>query len=203
MTVRAFHRTWLWRLSLAFAAAVWTLGSVGCAKPVVAAAPEPPPLEVPPVPPRLVGPVVVEEAPPPVAEAPEAVTTRPATRQRSRPQTADGTVARAENGSSEGTRPETPVEPAASAAEPAPLLRTPDTANDAEAVRRVREILHRAQENLAKVNPRGLSRGARTNHETATRFIDQAEGALRTGRLDYAKFLAEKADTLSAGLLKR
>jgi hypothetical protein len=199
MTVRAFHRTWLWRLSLALAAAVWTLGSVGCVKPVVAAAPEPPPLEVPPVPPRLVGPVVVEEAPPPVAEAPEAVATRPATRQRSRTSTADGSVARAEGSS----RPETPVEPAASAADSTPLLRTPDTANDAEAVRRVREILHRAQENLAKVNPRGLSRGARTNHDTATRFIDQAEGALRTGRLDYAKFLAEKADTLSAGLLKR
>ena len=202
MTVRALRYNWLWRLTLALAAPVWVLAAAGCVKPVVAAAPEPPPLAVPPVPPRLVGPVVVEEAPPPVAEAPEAVASRPPVRPRPRPQATDGTVARGEGSSVEATRPE-PVEPAASGGEAAPLLRTPDTANNAEAARRVREILARAQENLSKVNPRALSRGARSNYDTATRFVDTAEAALKTGRLDYAKFIAEKADTLSAGLLKR
>lgn len=191
------------RLLAVCAAVCVGLVSAGCAKPVVAAAPEPPPLTVPAVPPRLVGPVVVEEVPPPtVAQAPEEVAERPAPRSRPRPPVTDGTVARGESPASDNGRSE-PVEPAASASEPAPLLRTPDTANAVEAVRRIRETMRRAQETLAKVNPKSLSRGARTNYESATRFIDQAEEALKSGRLDYAKFVAEKADTLSTGLLKR
>ena len=197
---------WLARLALVPVAGMCLLAGVGCAKPVVAAAPEPPPLAVPSVPPRLVGPVVVEEAPPErVASAPEPAATRPTTRPRPPRQAAgDNGSARPEGQNADG-RTEAPVEPAASAADPGPgpLLRTPETADNTEAVRRVREIMARAQQNLSRVNPSTLSRGARANHDNASRYINQADGALKTGRLDYAKFLAEKAETLSGSLLKR
>jgi len=203
MVFRMRLHYWLMRLSLTTAAGVCALAASGCAKPAVAAAPEPTPLAVPAVPPRLVGPVVVEaEAPEPVAEAPEPAPSPPAARPRSRA-TGESAGNRGEGQNADGSKAEPPVEPAASAAGPAPLLRTPDTADNVEAVRRVRDVMTRAQQNLSKVDTRNLSRGARTNYESARRFIDQAEDALKNGRIDYAKFVAEKAETFSTSLLKR
>ena len=46
-------------------------------------------------------------------------------------------------------------------ATPAPLLRTRETANDVEAAKKVQEVLRRAEQNLAKVNYRGLSANGR------------------------------------------
>src|SRR5215208_5799656 len=116
-----------------------SLLATGCTKKVIAAAPTPVPLAVPSVPPRIVGPVVVpEERPQAVAETPATPAQRPPARP-SRP-------------ANRPTDPatETPVEdpqrarvegaePAAGSATPAPLLRTRETANDAEAARKVQD----------------------------------------------------------------
>jgi hypothetical protein len=83
------------------------------------------------------------------------------------------------------------------------LLRTPDTANDAEVSRKVRETLARAGDNLNKINYNGLNQGAKGQHDTARRFIAQAQDALKSRRLDFARYLADKADRLSASLLSR
>jgi hypothetical protein len=88
--------------------------------------------------------------------------------------------------------------------QPAPLLRTPETSNDTEVVRKVRETLMRAGENLKKVNYNNLNPGAKAQHDTARRFIQQAEEALLKGKsLVFAGYLANKAEDLSASLLNR
>jgi hypothetical protein len=155
-------------------------------------------LSVPSVPPRLVGPVVVVDEPeaPVVAETPEPPAQRPP-----RPR-----AGRSSNGDPEpaetSPKPEPATPPAPPAAEAA-LLRTPATADDAEAVKRVKEMLRRAHENLGKVNRRALSSPAQAQHETAARFIVQAEKALETRNLNFATYLAEKAETISVSLMKR
>jgi hypothetical protein len=180
-----------------------------CSKKVPLAQAPPPPLEVPVVPPRLVGPVVVEEPPVPTAEAPEPAPARP------RPPRATAKA----NG---GTEPVVKVEPppesakaletpngqpspsgANAEATPPPLLRTPDTADDATVAKSVQDTLARAQQNLDKVNYQALNPGAKAQHDTARRFIAQALDALKSRRLDFARYLADKADRLSASLLNR
>ena len=177
-----------------------SLASTGCAKKVLAAAPAPVPLAVPSVPPRLVGPVVVpDEKPLPVAEAPAAAPPRPASRP---PRIAN-------------RPPDAPVEPVedpqraraegAESATPAggPLLRTRETANDVEAAKKVREVLQRAEQNLAKVNVRALTANGRAQADTARRMIIEASEALENRRLVFAMSLADKAESLSTSLANR
>jgi hypothetical protein len=176
-----------------------------CAKKQVVVVAEPPPLAVPVVPPRLVGPVqVAQEAPPPVEDTPE-----PAPRTAPRPPrvtrgASDPPAPRpADTPGTEAPKPE-PVEgPPASGENPPSLLRTAETADDREATRRVKEILGRAESNLAKVNYKGLSSTARMQHDQATRFIAQAEDALRVRSFTFARELANKAEVLSGSLVNR
>ena len=60
-----------------------------------------------------------------------------------------------------------------------------------------------AEQNLNKVNYQALNPGAKAQHDTARRFIAQAQDALKSRRLDFARYLADKADRLSASLLNR
>jgi outer membrane biosynthesis protein TonB len=193
------------------AASLVVLTLSACAKPQVMALAPPPPLEVPVVPPRLVGPVVVEEPTVPPVEEPEPAP--PRTPRTPRP------VARPAAGNDPVTKVEPPPEAAAkppdattgqaastgssSSGEPAPLLRTPDTANDAEVVKEVRDTLARAGDNLSKVNYNGLNPGAKAQHDTARRFITQAEDALKGKNLVFARYVANKAENISASLLNR
>jgi len=187
-----------WTAAVALAAL--SLASAGCTKKVIAAAPAPVPLSVPSVPPRIVGPVVVpEERPQPVAEAPAAPAQRPPARPpRSRPpDPATETPVEDPQRRAEG------AEPAGGSQTPAPLLRTRETANDAEAAKKVQEVLKRAQQNLDKVNYRGLSANGRKDADTARRFITQAGDALEKRQLTFAASLADKAEQLSTSLANR
>ncbi len=181
--------------------AALSMGASGCTKKVIAAAPAPVPLAVPSVPPRIVGPVVVpDERPQPVAEAPAAPVQRPAAKPpRSRPTdpAAETAIEDAQRARAEG------AEPAAAPAAPAPLLRTRETANDAEAARKIQDVLRRAEQNLARVNYRGLSTNGRKDADTARRFITQAGEALEKRQLTFAASLADKAEQLSTSLANR
>ena len=181
--------------------AALSLTATGCTRKVIAAAPPPVPLAVPSVPPRIVGPVVVpEERPQPVAEAPTAPTQRPASRPAraaNRPPDPEAAVEDPQRARAEG------AEPVAASPTPAPLLRTRDTANDVEAARKVQEVLRRAEQNLAKVNYRGLSANGRKDAETARRFITQAGEALEKRQLVFALSMADKAEALSTSLVNR
>jgi len=181
--------------------AALSLTATGCTRKVIAAAPPPVPLAVPSVPPRIVGPVVVpEERPQPVAEAPTAPTQRPASRPAraaNRPPDPEAAVEDPQRARAEG------AEPVAASPTPAPLLRTRDTANDVEAARKVQEVLRRAEQNLAKVNYRGLSANGRKDADTARRFITQAGEALEKRQLVFALSMADKAEALSTSLVNR
>ena len=169
---------------------------------MIAAAPAPVPLAVPSVPPRIVGPVVVpDERPQPVAEAPAApdaaagVEAAPASRPPD--PAAETAVEDPQRARAEG------AEPAAAPPTPAPLLRTRETANDVEAAKKVQEVLRRAEQNLAKVNYRGLSANGRKDADTARRFITQAGEALEKRQLIFALSMADKAEALSTSLVNR
>jgi hypothetical protein len=190
--------------------AIGVLALGGCAKKTLVAQAPPTPLEVPVVPPRLVGPVVVEEPAVPTAEAPEPAPPR----QRAPRATAKGNgtgtepVVKVEPPPESAKPPETPNgQPASSTASaqagPAPLLRSPDTADDEGVAKSVRDTLTRAEKNLNKVNYQALNPGAKAQHDTARRFIAQANDALKSRRLEFARYLADKADRLSASLLNR
>lgn len=86
--------------------------------------------------------------------------------------------------------------------EPAPRVRTPNTANDEQAERAVRSIMARAQALLRGVDYRALSAAARQQYDTATRFIAQADRALRIRNYVFARNLADKAETLARQLGK-
>ena len=54
-----------------------------------------------------------------------------------------------------------------------------------------------------KINYNGLNQGAKGQHDTARRFIAQAEDALKSKNLVFARYLADKAENISASLINR
>lgn len=193
---------WLRGLApLVVLAAGLAAGAAGCARPQPTVVPEPPALAVPVAPPRLLAPLPEPELPAGEeagAEAP--ATPRRPVRQPPRPRP---------DAPREGTKTETPADPAATPpaeakpAEPSAPLRTPQTANDQQAERRIREVLGRATQALAQVNVGRLGGDARQQYESARRFVDQAGGALRAGNYMFASYLADKAEALARGLVGR
>ncbi len=103
-------------------------------------------------------------------------------------------------------RPETkieapkPADPPVAAAVPSATLQQalPTTAKEAE--RLVREQLTRAKEDLKRVSYGTLGADAKSQYDTANRFVAQAELALREGNLVFAAKVAEKAAGLAASL---
>lgn len=168
----------------------------GCVRPRPQVAEAPPPLEVPVVPPRVVA-ALPEEPEEEVAPA------DPRPRRQTRPVRPRPRPAPAEASKEPAPAPAEPPAEAPRPAEPATVLRTPETADDSEAARRVREALGRANGQLGRVNAGALGKDARAQYDTARRFIDQAEGALRARNYMFASYLADKAETLARGLVGR
>ena len=79
---------------------------------------------------------------------------------------------------------------------------TPATA-EGEVERGIRGSLQRAAADLNRVDYRALNADARTQYDTAKRFVSQADEAIRTKNLVFAKNLAEKAATIAAQLAGR
>lgn len=165
--------------------ALLTLGSacaVQARSPIV-----PAPLDVPPVPPRVIVPEIEEVEPQPVADTAAA---RPAPRTDAlRP----------------ADKPADPPKPPAQdppRVDDTPRVRTPQTANDDQADRDVRAIMARAQGTLDRVDYRPLSNAAKQQYDTAKRFIAQADRALRIRNYVFARNLADKAETLARQLGK-
>lgn len=157
--------------------------------------PDGPPLAMPAPPPREV--VAMEvEAPPPAAPAEE-----PAKPTAPRPRPA---VPRVEAAKPEAPAPEPARRPEDVAKPPAPtnLQTTPSTA-EGELERSIRESLTRATADLARIDYRALNADARSQYDTAKRFIEQAEDAVRAKNLVFARNLADKAAGLAAQLAGR
>ena len=146
------------------------------------------PLDVPPVPPRVIVPEI-EEVEPPAADA---AASRPA------PQRTDAAPKPADKPAD----PPKTATPEPARTDETPRVRTPQMANDEEAERNVRSILARAQSTLDKVPYGPLSNAAKQQYDTAKRFIAQADRALRIRNYVFARNLADKAETLARQLGK-
>jgi hypothetical protein len=146
---------------------------------------EPPPLDVPAPPGRVIIPVTVKvpEPPPPVVEPDEPPPARP-------PATSGGVP----------TRPPERTSPPASSSQPPPVLQT--TSNTAAIEQRVRTLVAQARGNLARLDRSKLLPNARDQYDTAQRFIQMAEENLTIKNHLYAQQLAESAAALAGGLVK-
>ena len=164
------------------------------------------PLDVPAPPPRDVEPI--ESEPPPVVPlAQEPARNTPA---RPRP-SPTREQPRQEPARVEPPKPEAPTTPPAEPPKPAEeppktpattLQTTPPTA-EGEMERGVRAAIAKASADLNRVDYRALNNDARTQYDTAKRFIRQAEEAIRAKNLVFAKSVADKAVVLAAQLAGR
>ena len=109
-------------------------------------------------------------------------------------------------------RPEQRPEPANAAPEPeealprpAPppsLTLTPMPGSEAQTVTAIRDLLGRAARDLSRVNAGALNSDGRSQYETARRFLEQAEDALKARNIVFAGRLADKAATMASILVR-
>jgi hypothetical protein len=95
---------------------------------------------------------------------------------------------------------ETPRPAPATPATPPPATTLTPAAEQGEVERAIRATMTRASGALNRIDYRALSTNARTQYDTAKRFVEQAEDAIRTKNLPFAKNLADKAAVLAAQL---
>ena len=180
-----------------------------CATTRAAAPVERPPLDVPPVPPR-----VVEASPVPDLGNPEPVPDLPPERPASPPATSKPRASNSRDNSRDTQKPEVkPVEPVPQveqppaappqAAAPPPTIRTPATADTAASERQIRDIMQRAQVGLGNVDFDRLSPPRKKAYNEAKDFIGLAEAALKASNFEQAKDLAGKAEKLANELQGR
>jgi hypothetical protein len=153
------------------------------------------PLDVPAPPPRDIEPTEVE-APPPIGLVQEPARNAPP---RTRPP-ATREEPKTEPPKPDATPPVEPARPPDEPARPRTTLQTTPPAGEEEVERSIRASLVRANADLGRIDYRHLNKDARTQYDTAKRFVSQADEALRSKNLVFAKSLADKAATLAAQL---
>lgn len=178
------------------------VASAGCASKVQArTALDRPPLDPPPPPPRVIAPSPLEASetidrstggsPANAARPPSAP--RPATPAPAvpgRPETAKPEAATAVPEKTDPGRPDSGVR----------LLQTTPRGNEAEAEKSIRALLTTAGQTLGRVDYRSLKADARAQYNTAKRFMQQAEDALKAKNFAFAETLADKALELARSL---
>jgi hypothetical protein len=178
-------------------------GAAGCGSKTVKARTDPSPLAIPEPPPRLIEPLPeVVEIPPPEPARPEPAPPAP---RINRPPREPGQAR---------TNPDPKPDPA-KAPDPLPAvegpvpsapraeLRVTESGGELAAERGVKDIIDRAKRTLDKVDYRTLGKDAQEQYNTAKRFADQAEEALKARNPIAAKYLAEKAETIAKELTGR
>jgi hypothetical protein len=167
----------------------------GCARARAKTVPTLPPLDMPAPPPRIVLPMQAEaevQEPLPAAEEPRRPQPPP-TRPRATPPARDASAAEP---------PPPATAPPVPAAPPAPntVLQTTPAAEQGEVERGIRATMTRATAELNRIDYRVLNADARSQYDTAKRFVQQADDAIRMKNLPFAKNLADKAAALAAQL---
>lgn len=153
---------------------------------------EVPLLDPPPPPPRM---VVSYEPPEPLPASPPVETTAVPAKPAPRPPRAEQKAEPAE------TPPPEPV--AATRPSPVPALTlTPSPGTEAQTVTAIRALMDRAGRDLQRVNASALNSDGRVQLETARRFLQQAEEALKGQNIVFAGRLADKAATMAAILVR-
>ena len=164
------------------------------------------PLDVPAPPPREVD-VADTEPPPPVPLVTEPARNAPA---RSRP---PREPQRTEPARPDPTKPDQPLLPEAPkppeeikpapAPTPPPTLQTAPATAETEVERGIRATMSRANADLSRIDYRALNKDARTQYDSAKRFVQQADAALHEKNLMFAKSVADKAAVIAAQLAGR
>jgi hypothetical protein len=177
----------------------WCLaGAAGCATAQARTSAGGPALVVPEPPARVVE-AVPEPEPEEPGPTPVIVSPKPPGARPPRP------PARPERPAAEPQATAPPAEasgrPAVEPAGPPRTLQATDRPAEAEA--HIRGLLTAASRDLAAIDSRGLSAGARSQYDSARRFIEQAEDALKQQNLVFAGQLADKAASLAAALRAR
>jgi hypothetical protein len=167
--------------------------SACAAKAQVRAEAEMPLLDPPPPPPRVVA--IYAPPPEPLPITPAAVESATPVRPPARP-----------------VRPEQKPEAIAVSPEPVEanvrppsgpsLTMTPSPGSEAQTVTAIRDLLGRAARDLSRVNAASLNGDRRTQYDQASRFIQQAEDALKSRNIVFAGKLADKAATMAAVLVR-
>ncbi len=175
---------------LVLASVIAALAAGGCATARAKVQPVSVALEAPVPPPRVIVPPEPEMPEPPApAPEPEAVAPKVLRRPPAAPPPK--------------TEPKLESPRTAQPAPPAATLQQALPGSPADIIRQVREQLGQAQGDLSRVDYLGLSADAKSQYDTAKRFIVQAEQALREKNLVFAAKVAEKAAGLAASLVGR
>jgi hypothetical protein len=173
--------------------------SDGCARPKAKTMADVPPLEMPVPPPRDVE--TNEAEPPPPVPLPTEPARNAPLRTRPAPPVREPRV--------EAPKPEPPkpdpiteTEPPKAEEPPKPptTLQTTPAEAQGEVERNIRNTLARATNDLTRVDYRLLNADARTQYDTAKSFIRDADLAVKSKNLVYAKSLADKAAALAVQL---
>ena len=168
------------------------MSGAACAKARASTEPVMPELRPPPPPPRVVETFPLDPvptiAPSPVETAlmtpPAPPPARPAPKPE--PPKPEGSVAVPE--------PPSPSAPS--------LTLKPGPGVQAQTEASIRALLDRAARDLQRVNYAALNADGRTQYDTARRFMQQAEDALKSTNLAFAGKLADKAATMAAILVR-
>ena len=99
---------------------------------------------------------------------------------------------------------ETPPDPIAAVARPSgpALTLTPTPGSEAQTATAIRSLMDQARRDLQRVNAAALNHDGRTQLETARRFLQQADEALKARNIVFAGRLADKAATMAAILVR-
>jgi type IV secretory pathway VirB10-like protein len=179
------------------ALALVTALASACATARAKAAPDAPALDMPAPPARVVDATEVEPPQPATLPDEPARHMPPQSSRRPPPPRADTTRPPEPPPS---TAPVEAPKPAAEPPKPPPALQTTPTDVAEKEEQQIRMLLGRANTDLSHVDYQRLNADARTQYDTAKRFVTQAEDALRTKNLVFARSVADKAATLAAQL---
>ena len=192
--------------------AAWLIGVVvvagaggsACATTHAKNAAEMPPLDMPPPPARTTEASDAEPpAPVPLPEEP-ARRTPPAARRQPTPTPSPSP--KPDPNKPDQAKPDTPPpvvetpKPIEEPPKPPPTLQTAPIGRENEEEQRIRTQLTHATNDLNRIDYRALNTDARTQYNTAKRFVTQAEDALKAKNLVFARSMADKAAALAAQL---
>jgi hypothetical protein len=170
----------------------------GCIRGQAKSLPDIPALDVPAPPARVVE-ATEQEPPPPVGLVDEPARAAP----RPRPAPPPRTDAKPEPPKGDQAPVDAAAKPPEEPARPPATLQTAPAQREAEVERRVRGLLTQATADLSRIDLRRLDADAKLQYDTAKRFVNQAEDALRAKNLVFASNLADKAAALAAQLAGR
>jgi hypothetical protein len=166
-------------------------------------APNLPPLEIPAPPPRQVE-ANEAEVPPPVPLPEEPARRVPPARPRPTPAQTAGPRTEPKQEAAKPDAPALESKPAEEGARPpVTTLQTTPPGSEGKVEGEILAELAKATSDLNRIDYRALNPDARTQYDTAKRFISQAQDALKARNLVFAKNLADKAAVLAVQLGSR